>query len=132
MKFRRGAVESTAILAILTTFGATIAIFIEPYWSAIVGSMGYLWYQNEHNGVRITLKNILTIVFFGFIVGWITHTGLIDADMKDNYKKIVVALAGFLSYEIIKIVGNRSESMLISLFDTASVRAKEAINKWKR
>lgn len=129
---RRGAAETAGIATILLTSSAGVAAFFDPYWSALVGSLAYLQYQNEHNSVRFSLRNIKVVLVFGFVVGWLVHTGLMHyTEWGEPGRRMAVGVAGFLAYDIIKITGDRRELVLVSLVDALTNKAKEVISKWK-
>ena len=102
---------------------------VEPQLAGMLGALTYLIVRHELGMARVSFKNIVVVLFFGWLGAWITVNliGYYFVECPDVWEKIISATIGFLSYDALLALGRNTTSVIGWLV----YLTKEVILKWK-
>lgn len=103
--------------------------FVEPQLAGILGGIAYLIVRHELHMADLTFKNILIVMFFGWLGAWAT-VHIIDAHWigcPDVWTQLISATVGFLSYDALMAAGANTKSVIGFIV----ILLKKGSEKWK-
>lgn len=103
--------------------------FVEPQLAGILGGIAYLIVRHELHMADLTFKNVLIVMFFGWLGAWAT-VHIIDVHCigcPHVWEHLISATVGFLSYDALMAAGANTKSVIGFLV----VLLKKGADKWK-
>lgn len=102
--------------------------FVEPQLAGVLGGLAYIIVRHELKISVLCFKNILIVIFFGWMGAWATVNILAEhyTNIPHVWVHILSATAGFLSYDAMLVFGANSKSVVGFVMDVV----KTLIMKW--
>lgn len=116
------------ILLALKYIALFLIPFVEPQLAGILGGIAYLIVRHELHMADLTIKNILIVMFFGWLGAWASIHIIAEhyTELPHVWEQVIAATVGFLSYDALMAAGTNTKSVIGFIV----ILLKKGADKW--